>query len=142
MTTAKDGDTVKIHYTGTLADGSTFDSSKGKDPLQFTLGSGQVIPGFEKAVIGMEIGATSTTTIVADEAYGQRREEYVQQVPKTQIPEGMDPQVGQMLQLEQPNGQNVIVTVTEVAEETITLDANHQLAGKDLTFEINLVEIV
>jgi peptidylprolyl isomerase len=139
--TAKVGDTVKVHYTGTLADGSVFDSSIGREPLQFTLGDGQMIPGFEQAVIGMALGEIKTVTIPADQAYGPYYEELVFVVSRDQLPPGMAPEVGQKLQMQSETGQIMVVTVKEVSETTVTLDANRELAGKDLTFEIQLVEI-
>jgi peptidylprolyl isomerase len=139
--TAKVGDTVKVHYTGTLADGSVFDSSIGREPLQFTLGDGQMIPGFEQAVIGMELGETKTVTIPADQAYGPYYEELVFVIDRDELPAGMEPEVGQKLQMQSATGQITIVTVKDVSETNVTLDANHELAGKDLTFEIQLIEI-
>lgn len=139
---ATNGDTVRIHYTGTLEDGTRFDSSEGREPLEFTLGSGQVIPGFDAGVAGMEPGQTKTIQIPAAEAYGPRREEMMLQVGAEQFPEGMEPEVGQQLQLNQPDGQAVVVRVAEVTDEGVTLDANHPLAGEDLTFELTLAEIV
>jgi peptidylprolyl isomerase len=141
LSKVKDGDTVKVHYTGSLEDGSVFDSSENKDPLEFTLGSGQLIPGFEKAVEGMAQGDKTKVTIPADEAYGQIREDLVISVPKNNLPEDVAPQVGMQLQLNQPNGQSVPVRITEILEEEVTLDANHPLAGEDLVFDIELVEI-
>lgn len=142
MTQAKDGDTVKVHYTGKLEDGTVFDSSVERDPLQFTIGDGQIITGFEQAVIGMNPGDSKTAKIPADDAYGQRREEMVAQVDRDQFPEHVRPKVGQHLQIRQPGGQSVIVRVTDISESSITLDANHPLAGKDLVFDIQLVEIL
>ena len=141
MSQAKDGDSVKIHYTGTLDSGETFDSSKGRAPLEFTLGSGQVIPGFDKAVSGMAVGETKTETIPAAEAYGERREEMILKVPKSQVPPDVKVEVGSRLAMKTQDGQEVPVEVTEITEESITLDANHPLAGKALTFEIELVEV-
>ena len=137
---AKTGDTVRIHYTGTLNDGSVFDSSEGRDPLEFTLGEGQVIPGFEEAVAGMAVGEEKTVTIPADEAYGRTRQELVLTVPRAQLPAGMEPRVGQQLQLMQ-GSEAFVVTVREVRDDAVVLDANHPLAGQDLTFELSLVEI-
>ena len=137
---AKTGDTVRIHYTGTLNDGSVFDSSEGRDPLEFTLGEGQVIPGFEEAVAGMAVGEEKTVTIPADEAYGRTRQELVLTVPRAQLPAGMSPSVGQQLQLMQGT-EAFVVTVREVRDDAVVLDANHPLAGQDLTFELSLVEI-
>ena len=142
MSEAKTGDTVRIHYTGTLPDGSTFDSSAGRDPLEFTLGTGQVIPGFDKAVDGMEQGEKKTVEIEADDAYGQRDPNGLQSFPREKVPEDIPLDIGTRLQLSTPSGQPVMVTVSEVTEEEVVLDANHPLAGQDLTFEIELVEIV
>ena len=142
MTQAKSGDTVRIHYTGTLDDGTEFDSSSGRDPLEFALGGGQVIPGFDSAVDGMAVGESKTVTIPADQAYGDRHEQLVQEVPKTALPEEIDPAVGMQLQSRSPEGHVMNLVVTEVAEETITVDGNHPLAGQALTFAIELVEIV
>lgn len=142
MTEAKSGDTVRIHYTGTLEDGSTFDSSSGRDPLEFTLGSGQVIPGFDKAVDGMTVGEEKTVDIAADDAYGQRDPNGVQAFPREKVPADIPLDIGTRLQLATPSGQPVMVTVAEVTEEQVILDANHPLAGQDLTFKIELVEIV
>ena len=141
MAQAKQGDTVKVHYSGTLADGTVFDSSEGRDPLQFTLGSGQIIPGFERAVEGMSPGDKTTTTIPSDQAYGAHQAEAVLSVPLDRMPPDLNPQVGQQLQMQGQNGQPIPVRVTEVTAETVTIDANHPLAGKDLTFAIELVEI-
>ena len=138
---AKDGDTVKIHYTGTLEDGTTFDTSEGREPLEFTLGEGRVIPGFEKAVYGLQVGQSKTVTIPVEEAYGPHRDDLVLVIEREQLSAGVDPKVGQELQIQTTDGRTVIVPVTEISEDTITVDANHPLAGKDLTFEIELVEI-
>ncbi len=142
MSDAKTGDTVRIHYTGTLADGSTFDSSAGRDPLEFTLGSGQVIPGFDKAVTGMTVGDEKTVEIVADDAYGPLNPDAQQAFPRDQVPDDIPLEIGTRLQLSGPQGQPIMVTVAEVTEAEVILDANHPLAGKDLTFKIELVEIV
>jgi peptidylprolyl isomerase len=141
MTQAKSGDTVRIHYTGTLNDGSTFDSSAGRDPLEFTLGSGQVIPGFDSGVTGMSVGEKKTINIPADDAYGQVDPDARQAVPRDQIPADIPLEIGTMLQMQAPTGQIVQVAVVEVSETEVMLDANHPLAGKDLTFELELVEI-
>jgi peptidylprolyl isomerase len=141
MAQAQHGDTVKIHYTGTLEDGTVFDSSEGHDPLEFTLGSGQVIVGFEEAVTGMGSGEKKQVTIPADKAYGQRNEEMVIQAPRDQVPPDISPEVGQQLQMAGPGGETVIVRVVEITDEHVTLDANPPLAGKDLTFDIELVAI-
>jgi peptidylprolyl isomerase len=140
MTPAKKGDTVKVHYTGKLADGTVFDSSQGREPLEFTIGKGQVIPGFEEAVTGMSPGETKTAAIPKDKAYGDRHEEMVMEVPRDQIPADIEPAVGQKLQVGMQAGQPVMVTVTKVTESGIELDANPPLAGKDLVFDIELVE--
>ncbi|MEL7150173.1 MAG: peptidylprolyl isomerase [Pseudomonadota bacterium] len=142
MTAAKSGDTVKIHYTGTLSDGSTFDSSEGRDPLEFTLGAGQVIPGFDKAVTGMSAGDSQTVNIPSGDAYGAHDPNGRQAFPRDQVPENVPLDIGTRLQLSGPQGQPIMVTVAEVSDTEVILDANHPLAGKDLTFEIELVEIV
>ena len=141
MSHAKAGDTVRIHYTGTLSDGSTFDSSEGRDPLEFKLGSGQVIAGFDKAVDGMATGEKKTVEIPANEAYGEQDPRRVQSLPRSQVPEGTPLDIGTRLQMTTQSGQAFMVTVSEVTDDEIILDANHPLAGKDLTFEIELVEI-
>lgn len=140
MQQAKQGDTVRVHYTGRLGDGSEFDSSRGREPLEFEVGGGQVIAGFDEAVGGMSVGESKTVTIPAAEAYGARREEMVLTVGRDQFPPDLDPEVGQQLQMAQGN-QVAIVTVTDVAEDAVTLDANHPLAGQDLTFDLELVSI-
>jgi peptidylprolyl isomerase len=141
MTAAKNGDSVQIHYTGTLEDGTTFDSSEGHDPLEFTLGSGQVIVGFEEAVTGMKAGEKKNVLIPADKAYGQRNEEMVITAPREQIPADITPEVGLQLQMAGPNNQPIVVRITEVTDEHVILDANPPLAGKDLNFDIELVAI-
>lgn len=142
MTKARSGDTVRIHYTGTLDDGTEFDSSSGRDPLEFALGGGQVIPGFDNAVDGMSVGETKTVTIPPAEAYGQRHEQLVQQVAKSALPDNIDPTVGMQLQSRSPEGQVMNLIVTDVQDDSITVDANHPLSGQALTFAIELVEIV
>ncbi len=141
MSQVKDGDTVKVHYTGTLEDGTVFDTSREREPLEFTLGNGQLIPGFEKAVIGMAEGDTTEVSIESDNAYGERRDDLELEVSKTDLPEEIDPEVGMQLQMQQEEGRAIPVQITNVEEEVVTLDANHPLAGKDLNFEIELVEI-
>ncbi len=141
MATAKSGDTVRVHYTGRLDDGTVFDSSREREPLEFTVGSGQVITGFERAVEGMEVGEAREARIEADDAYGERRDDLVLDLPKEQVPEDMEIAPGMRLELRQPDGQAVPVTVAEVGEQSVTLDANHPLAGQPLTFELELVEI-
>ncbi|MEQ8581029.1 MAG: peptidylprolyl isomerase [Marinoscillum sp.] len=142
MSIAKANDTVKVHYTGKLTSGQVFDSSLERDPLQFTVGGGQMIKGFDEAVNGMAISEKKTVTIPSAEAYGERNEELIQQVPRTELPADMKPEAGQTLVATNDNGQQTHVIVQEVTEEAITIDANHPLAGQDLIFEIELVEIV
>jgi len=139
MTGAAQGDTVQIHYTGRLDDGTVFDSSEGREPLEFVLGSGQVIPGFDDAVTSMQIGDAKTVTIPAARAYGAKRDELILDFPRADLPEGIDPQMGQPLQMSTPDGQAFQVQVVGASDEGLVLDANHPLAGKDLTFEIELV---
>lgn len=141
MSQAKQGDTVKVHYTGKLQDGNVFDSSVNREPLEFTLGAGNMIPGFEQAVQGMSIGEKKTAEIPSEQAYGEKREDMIISVPRENVPGDIEPEVGQQLAIQQQGGQQVPVTVTEVTEEKVVLDANHPLAGKDLVFEIELVEI-
>jgi FKBP-type peptidyl-prolyl cis-trans isomerase 2 len=136
------GKIVKIHYSGSLDDGTPFDSSAGRDPLEFEMGAGMVIPGFEKGVADMEVGEKKTIHIPAIEAYGERREELVMQFDRSQLPEGLEPEVGMGLQMQGPQGQPVPVTVTEVDESSITIDANHSLAGENLNFDLELVEVL
>jgi peptidylprolyl isomerase len=135
------GDTVQVHYTGTLEDGTVFDTSVGREPLGFTLGAGQMIPGFEQGVLGMKLGESKTVTIPPEQAYGPYYEDRVWVVDRAQLPPGLEPEVGQQLQAGDAQGQSIIVTVTDVSETTITVDANHRLAGKTLIFEIQLVSI-
>lgn len=137
---AQSGDTVHIHYTGTLADGTEFDSSRDREPLGFTIGSGQVIPGFDAAVTGMTPGETKTVTIPADQAYGALREELVARVPRGQVPPQIVPRVGQRLQLGSGD-RAMLVVVREVDDEMVVLDGNHPLAGQDLTFALELVDV-
>lgn len=141
MAAAKKGDTVHIHYTGRLDDGTIFDSSENREPLSFEVGSGTVIPGFDDAVDGMVTGEKKTTTIPAAEAYGPRQDEMMVTVPRDQLPPGVAPEVGQILQMSDPTGEQFNVVVAEVTEDALVLDGNHPLAGKDLTFDIELVKI-
>lgn len=141
MNNAQPGNTVRVHYTGKLEDGTVFDSSHGREPLEFKLGGGQVIVGFERAVEGMAVGETREARIPADEAYGQRRDDLFLEIDREQIPEGIEVEVGTQLQLQQGDGQNVPVTVADLNEQSVTLDANHPLAGQDLNFELELVEV-
>ncbi len=136
------GDTVRVHYKGTLADGTEFDSSEGRDPLEFVVGEGQVIPGFDAAVTGLAIGESTTVTIPAAEAYGDHNEEGLQTFPRDAFPPDNTPEVGWAVELGGPNGERIPATIIEVTDENITLDFNHPLAGQDLTFVIELVEVV
>ena len=138
---AKNGDIVEVHYTGTLENGTVFDTSEGRDPLKFTLGAGQMIPGFEQAVLGMKIGESKNFTIPADEAYGPYDDDLLIVINREDLSPDLDPEVGQQLQMPRPGGGISIVTVTNVTDTTITIDSNHFLAGKDLTFEIELMSI-
>jgi peptidylprolyl isomerase len=140
MKAAQTGDTVRVHYTGRLDDGQVFDSSEGHDPLEFTVGAGEVIPGFDQAVQGMTAGEEKRVTIAAEEAYGPHREEMVLTVDRNDLPQGVDPEVGQQYQMSQA-GQTFVVTVTDVTEGAVELDANHPLAGRDLTFDLQLVGV-
>ncbi|WP_404406346.1 peptidylprolyl isomerase [Pelagibacterium halotolerans] len=142
MTQAKHGDTVRIHYTGRLTDGTEFDSSKDREPLEFQLGSGQIISGLDNQVQGMNEGESATVTIPADEAYGQHRPEGVQTVPRERIPEGVDVSPGARLQATGADGRAMTLTVVNSTEEEVTVDANHPLAGKDLVFDVELIEVV
>ncbi len=141
MTQAKKGDTVNVHYTGKLADGTVFDTSRNRHPLQFTIGKSQVISGFEQAVIGMNPGESKTARIPVDQAYGPRQNDRIVTVERTQLPPGLNPLVGQRLELTQSDNQRILVTVSAMTDTTLTLDANHPLAGRDLFFDIELVKI-
>jgi peptidylprolyl isomerase len=136
------GDTVHVHYKGTLADGTEFDSSEGREPLEFTIGSGQVIPGFDAAVSGLEVGQTATVKIQAADAYGDHADEGLQTFPRDAFPPDTEPEVGWAVELSAPDGQRVPATIVDVTDEAITLDFNHPLAGQDLTFDITLVDVV
>lgn len=138
---AKQGDMVQVHYTGRLNDGTVFDSSEQRDPLQFELGARQMIPGFEKAVFGMAVGDKKTVEIPAGEAYGESSPEMIIHFPRTEVPQDMSPFPGMELMLTTQQGQQVPAKVIEVTDEEIVLDANHPLAGKDLIFDITLVQI-
>ncbi len=142
MATIKEGDTVKVHYTGKIENGTIFDSSKEREPLEFTIGEGKLIPGFEKAIVGMNVGDSNTVTIPSDEAYGEKRDDMVVDVNRDQIPEDIKPEVGQQLQIQQKDGDAIPVVITDVTDDAVKLDANHPLAGEDLTFEIEIVEVV
>ena len=139
---AKVGDTVQVNYTGKLADGSVFDSSIGKQPLEVVLGKGQVIPGFEKAILGMKVGDNKTVTISVNDAYGPSHPELIFEVPKENLPADAAPQVGQQLRGSKADGTTMVATITKISDKTVTLDGNIPLAGKDLTFEIGLVKIL
>ena len=141
MAQAKTGDTVKVHYTGKLDDGTVFDTSADREPLQFTIGEGQLIQDFEQAIVGMNPGDSKTVQILSDNAYGPHHEEMIMVVERNQFPDDLEPKVDQMLQVRQQDGQTYTVKVTDVSEANVTLDANHPLAGKDLTFDIRLAEI-
>jgi FKBP-type peptidyl-prolyl cis-trans isomerase 2 len=141
MSQAKQGDTVRVHYTGTLEDGEVFDSSKGREPLEFVVGAGQVIPGFEKAVEGLAPEESRKVTLPPEEAYGERDDSRVLTIERERIPSEIDIEVGTTLQMQTPEGQALPVTVQDIGEESVTLDANHPLAGKALTFEVELVEV-
>lgn len=141
MSKVKAEDTVQVHYTGKLEDGQVFDSSREREPLEFTLGEGQIIPGFEQAVLDMEVNESKTIEVPHTEAYGEHKKELLHEVPRTQLPDEIKPEVGMALSSKMPDGREIPLTVTEVGDENIIVDANHPLAGKDLTFEIELVAI-
>lgn len=142
MATAKPGDTVQIHYTGTLDDGSQFDSSIGREPLEFTLGAGQVIPGFDAAVSGLSEGESRTVRIEPEEAYGEVDDRLIQQIDRKQLPPNIPVEKGLQLQAGRQSGAPMVVTVIDFDDDTVTLDGNHELAGKALTFAVELVKIV
>ena len=142
MTQANDDDTVKIHYTGKLTDGTVFDSSEGREPLEFKIGEKNIIPELEASVVGMSIGDKATVEITAENAYGPRVDEAIQTVERSVIPPEVELTVGGQLQATAPNGQDLVFVVTEMNDETVTLDGNHPLAGQDLVFDIELVEVV
>lgn len=142
MSTAKDGDSVTFHYTGTLADGTQFDSSVGRDPMSANLGEGQLIPGFESALVGMTVGESQSFTIPAADAYGERKQELVQTMEISMFPDdGKDVEVGQTYEMVTQSGQPMPVAVVAVEDDEVTIDANHPLAGQDLTFDLELVGI-
>lgn len=142
MEKVKEGDVVRVHYTGKLTNGEQFDSSNGREPLEFTVGAGQMIKGFDAAMPGMSIGEKKTINISADDAYGQKDEQAIIEFPKENIPADMKLEVGMQLQLRNENGQPFPVTVAEIKDNVVVLDANHSLAGKELVFDIELMEIV
>lgn len=143
MSQVKKDDTVKVHYTGKLEDGQVFDSSVERgEPMKFTMGQGQLIPGFENGIVDMKVNEKKTINIPKEEAYGEIREELVQEVPKSQLPEDITPEVGMGLTSQTQNGEEINLVVKDVKEDTILVDGNHPLAGKDLTFELEVVEIM
>jgi len=141
VTTATRGDTVKVHYTGTLADGTVFDSSDGRDPIEFTIGGETVIAGFENAVVGLEVGERVKVVVGPDDAYGPRSDEKIIVIERSRLPEEPDPEVGMILQAQTPDG-TVMFSIVGIEDDQVTLDGNHPLAGKELTFDIELTEIV
>ncbi len=141
MAEAANGNTVKVHYTGKLDDGTVFDSSVGREPMEFTIGQGQMIPGFERGVVGMSEGETRTVVIAADQAYGVHRPDGVFELDRTEIPTTIPLEVGMQLQATGPGGRPVSMTVVALTDDKVTMDANHPLAGKDLTFDIEMLEI-
>jgi peptidylprolyl isomerase len=142
MKKAESGNKVRVHYTGKLEDGSVFDSSVGREPLEFILGQGQLIPGFEKAVIGKTAGDKTVATLPPDEAYGESSEELFYEIPMEQVPEDIQPVIGMQLSVSSPDGRQMPVVVSEVTEQFIVLDANHPLAGKTLIFDIEIMEVL
>lgn len=141
MAHAQEGSTVKVNYTGKLEDGTVFDTSENREPLTFTIGEGKVIPGFEQAVTGMEPGESKTEKLAPEQAYGPRRDDMVMEMERDQIPDNVEAQEGQELQLRLQNGQTVPVVITKLSDESVTIDANHPLAGKTLVFDIELLDV-
>ncbi|EAR11617.1 peptidyl-prolyl cis-trans isomerase, FKBP-type [Polaribacter irgensii 23-P] len=141
MSQVKENNTVKVNYTGKLSDGQVFDSSEGKEPIEFTLGQGRLIPGFEKGLIDMELNEKKTITIPKEEAYGDVNKDLIQEVKKSELPQEMAPEVGMGLVSKSPDGQEMNLVVVEVREETIVIDGNHPLAGKELIFDLEVLEI-
>lgn len=141
MSTAGEGDTVTVDYTGKLEDGTVFDTSEDRGPISFTIGDDEVIPGFQDAVVGMEAGETSTATLPPEEAYGSRSDEMIFSVQRSELPEDLDPEVGDRLEVQSREGQTFPAVVAEVEGQSVTIDANHPLAGEELTFEIELKSI-
>ena len=142
MSKAQNGDTVTVHYTGRLETGEVFAESEGNEPIELTIGDKQYIPGFERSVVGMEVGETKTVTVPPEEAFGSRHEELVVKVDRSEFPERLVPTIGERFQIRQEGGEHLEVIVTDLDEETVTLDANHPLAGETLIFDIELVEIL
>lgn len=141
MSAAKKGDAVKVHYTGKLDDGTIFDSSEGGEPLAFTLGGNEVIAGFDQAIVGMAVGESKTIIIQPEEAYGERNEDYVQTIARDQIRLGVEPRVGMEIEMRTPDGMTIPLLISEVTDSTVTVDANHPLAGQQLHFDLRLVDI-
>lgn len=142
MQQVKSGDVIRVHYHGKLTDGTTFDSSEGREPLEFEVGSGMVIAGFDNGVTGMMIGDKKTINIPVEEAYGEKQEEMFMEFPLDRFPSDMQPEVGMQLNMSSADGQNFPVIIREVFEDKVMLDANHPLAGEALIFDLELVEIV
>lgn len=142
MAAAKKGDKVKVHYTGRLEDGTVFDTSAERGPYEFTIGQSKIVPGFAEAVIGMNPGQSKTVEIPAKKAYGLHRKDMIAVIERSKLPAHLNPEIGQRLRIDQADGQKIPATVIEVSDSTVTLDANHPLAGKDLVFDIELLEIV
>lgn len=142
MSEAKQGDTVRVHYTGKLKDGTVFDTTTNRHPMQFTIGDGQIIPGFEQAVVGMRPGQSKTVQVPTDKAYGPHREDMVVTVDHDRFPESLEPEVGQTLEITGSDGLKAVATVADVSKETVMLDINHPLAGEELVFDIQLIEVV
>lgn len=142
MEQVKEGDVVRVHYTGKLTNGEQFDSSAGRDPLEFTVGAGQMIKGFDDAMPGMNVGEKKTINILPEDAYGLKDEQAMIEFPRTNIPGDMKLDIGMQLQLRNEDGQPFPVTVAEIKDDVVILDANHMLAGKELVFDIELMEIV
>lgn len=141
MSQVKQNDKVKVHYTGKLASGEVFDSSEGRDPMEFQMGTGQIIPGFENGIIDMKVNEKKTIVIPSAEAYGEPREELIQEVPRDKLPQEIQPEVGMGLVSKSPDGQEIQLIVKEVKDDAIIVDGNHPLAGQELTFEVEIVEI-
>ena len=142
MTKVKEGDTVRINYTGKLEDGTVFDTSIGRNPLEFTVGKGKIMPEFEDALIGLSPGESNTAEIPSNRAFGPYLKELVVVVDKEHLPDEIDPKIGQVLEIKRENEESFIVTIKDISDSDVTLDANHPLAGKDLLFEIELLEIL
>lgn len=141
MSQAQAGNTIRMHYTGTFSDGAVFDSSEGRDPLEFQLGAGQIIPGLDRAIAGMTVGEKKQVTVAPADAYGERDDTRIQEVPRAQLPEDLPTEPGTQLAMRTPEGHTMPVTVAAATDDTVTLDANHPLAGRELTFDVEIVEI-